>query len=173
MKAVPLMHPSLSNARVTHFQPPTAIMNIERIDHIGIRVTERQRALDFYALLGFEVALEVDFDAVLVLKNAKGIELNLIVNGVDTLGSRNILMDVEQKHPGITHVAFAVEDISACRADLTAKGILITQGPVSFGDGHVSLFFRDPDKNTLELRSRLKPGEEDQIEGLSFYDPKG
>ena len=149
------------------------MISIERIDHIGIRVTERQRALDFYALLGFEVELEVDFDAVIVLKNTQGIELNLIVNGVDTLGSKNILMDVEHKHPGITHVAFAVDDITACKTDLIAKGIVITQGPVSFGDGHVSLFFRDPDKITLELRSRLKSGEEDTIEGLIFYDPKG
>jgi catechol 2,3-dioxygenase-like lactoylglutathione lyase family enzyme len=149
------------------------MITIERIDHIGIRVTERQRALDFYALLGFEVALEVDFDAVIVLKNTQGIELNLIVNGVDSLGSKNILMDVEQKHPGITHVAFGVDDITVCRADLLAKGIVITQGPVSFGDGHVSLFLRDPDKNTLELRSRLKSGQEGTIEGLVFYDPKG
>jgi len=89
------------------------------------------------------------------------------------LGSKNILMDVEHKHPGITPVAFAVEDITACKTDLIANGIVITQGPVSFGDGHVSLFFRDPDKNTLALRSRLKSGEEDTIEGLIFYDPKG
>jgi len=145
---------------------------IDQFDHIGIRITQRQRALDFYALLGFKVALEVDFDAVIVLKNDQGIELNLIVNGVDALDSKNILMDVPEKYPGITHVAFAVKDINACIAHLQTHRIQITQGPVSFGDGHVSIFLRDPDKNTLELRSRLQRGEEASIQGLSFYDPK-
>ncbi len=148
------------------------MIKIDRFDHIGIRITERQRALDFYALLGFEVALEVDFDAVIVLKNAQGVELNLVVNGVDTLGSKNILMDVKEKHPGITHVAFGVSDLQGCLADLKRHGIVITQGPVSFGDGHVSVFLRDPDKNTIELRSRLLAGEDQAFEGLTFYDPK-
>lgn len=148
------------------------MITIERFDHIGIRVTERQRALNFYALLGFEVALEVDFDAVIVMKNQQGVELNLVVNGVDTLGAKNILMDVSDKHPGITHVAFGVKDIRTCISHLREHGIAITQGPVSFGDGHVSIFLRDPDKNTIELRSRLQPGEDQHIEGLSFYDPK-
>jgi len=148
------------------------MISIERFDHIGIRITQRQRALDFYAVLGFTVTLEVDFDAVIVLKNDQGIELNLIVNGVDALDSKNILMDVAQKYPGITHVAFAVKDINACMDHLKEHHIPITQGPVSFGDGHVSIFLRDPDRNTLELRSRLQNGEEASIKGLSFYDPK-
>ncbi len=145
---------------------------IDGFDHIGIRITERSRALEFYATLGFQVALEVDFDAVIVLKNKSGIELNLIVNGVSHQDSKNILMDVPEKHPGITHVAFAVSDIQACIDHLKKNQIKITQGPVSFGDGHVSIFFRDPDKNTIELRSRLNDAEDQGIEGLSFYDPK-
>ena len=148
------------------------MISIDRFDHLGIRVAQRQRALDFYALLGFQVVLEVDFDAVIILKNDQGLELNLIVNGLDTLEAKNILMDVPQKYPGITHVAFGVKDIKACIAHLKAHEIPITQGPVSFGDGHVSIFFRDPDKNTLEIRSRLESAEEQSIEGLSFYDPK-
>jgi hypothetical protein len=43
---------------------------------------------------------------------------------------------------------------------------------VTFGDGHVSLFVRDPDRNTIELRARLDPGAAEKIEGLVFYDPK-
>jgi lactoylglutathione lyase len=148
------------------------MISIGGFDHIGIRITERKKALDFYAILGFEVALEVDFDAVIVLKNKSGIELNLIVNGVDHLGSKNILMDVPEKYPGITHVAFAVSDIKKSIDHLKNHHIKITQGPVSFGDGHVSIFFRDPDKNTIELRSRLNEGEDQSIEGLTFYDPK-
>ena len=144
---------------------------IEKVDHIGIRITDRNRALAFYAALGFRIEHEVDFDAVIIVKNAENVELNLIVNGVDRAGGKNILMDVPDKHPGLTHVAFRVADIKATMAALKENGIRITQGPVTFGDGHVSVFVRDPDRNVIELRARLAEETAEGIEGLVFYDP--
>jgi len=149
------------------------MIRIEQVDHIGIRITDKTRALAFYALLGFKVELEVGFDAVIIIKNAAGVELNLIVNGVDATGGKNILMDVPEKHPGLTHVAFRVADINATIATLKKNDITITQGPVTFGDGHVSVFMRDPDRNTIELRARMPEGDAGKIAGLVFYDPKG
>ena len=151
----------------------SATIDIEQVDHFGIRVTDRARALAFYATLGFKLEHEVDFDAVVIIKNTAGVELNLIVNGVDRTGGKNILMDVPEKHPGFTHVAFRVADIRRTIAVLKEAEIAITQGPVTFGDGHVSVFVRDPDRNTIELRARLDPGAAEKIEGLVFYDPKG
>ena len=146
---------------------------IAAVDHIGIRVTDRVRALGFYAGLGFELIHESTFDAVVILKNDAGVELNLIVNGIDLTGGKNILMDVPEKHPGYTHVAFRVTDMVRTIAALKDMGTAITQGPVTFGDGHVSVFVRDPDRNVIELRARLDPGAAEKIEGLKFYDPKG
>ena len=147
------------------------MIEIEKVDHLGIRITDRARALAFYATLGFRIEHEVEFDAVIIIKNAENVELNLIVNGVDKTGGKNILMDVPDKHPGFTHVAFRVADIKATMATLKEHDIKITQGPVTFGDGHVSVFVRDPDRNVIELRARLAQETAETIEGLVFYDP--
>ena len=147
-------------------------MNISNIDHIGIRITEKNAALDFYKILGFQLEQEVDFDAVIIMKNNSGGEINLINNGKDISDGKNILMDVPEKHPGFTHVAFSVESILHVMEVLEKNNIAISQGPVTFGrDGHVSIFIRDPDRNTIELRGRVE--DESKIPGLTFYDPKG
>ena len=146
------------------------MINIENVDHLGIRVTDAQRALSFYKILGFELHKEVDFDSVIIVKNNHGVEINFIVNGADLTSGKNILMDVPEKHPGYTHVALRVDSIIETLKTLEKNNITPSQGPVTFGnDGHVSVFIRDPDRNVIELRARLE--DESKIPGLEFYDP--
>ena len=146
------------------------MINIEQFDHVGIRITDRERAVKYYEALGFKIEVEVDFDAVIVMKNGNGVEINLVVNGVDLNYGKNILMDVTEKHTGFTHVALRVESIIETLKTLEKENIPISQGPVTFGrDGHVSVFLRDPDRNTLELRGRIE--DEKEIPNLVFYDP--
>jgi lactoylglutathione lyase len=120
------------------------MIQIETFDHLGIRVADKARALAFYEKLGFKLIHESSFDAVAILKNDAGVEINLIVNGVDKTGGKNILMDVPDKHPGYTHVAYRIADIRATIAALKENGIVITQGPVTFGDGHVAVLCAIP-----------------------------
>ena len=121
-------------------------IDISRVDHIGIRVRELARALDFYRVLGFELHWKDANDAVAIIRNARDVEINLIYNANADGGGRNVLMDVAEKYPGYTHVALRVESIRAAIEALRESGIRITQGPVSFGlDGHVSVCVRDPD----------------------------
>jgi lactoylglutathione lyase len=146
-------------------------IDISRVDHIGIRVKDLDRALAFYRVLGFELHWKDATDAVAVIKNARDVELNLVYNARDDAGGKNILMDVGEKYPGYTHVALRVESIKATIAALREHGIRITQGPVSFGrDGHVSVFVRDPDLTVVELRGR----EEDlsALGGVAAYEPE-
>lgn len=134
---------------------PSNTIDISAVDHIGIRVKDLTRAVSFYRALGFELHWKSDSDAVAILKNAHGVEINLIYNANAGDESKNILMDVPEKYPGYTHVALRVTSIKATIETLHQRGIRITQGPVSFGlDGHVSVFVRDPDMNVIELRGR-------------------
>jgi catechol 2,3-dioxygenase-like lactoylglutathione lyase family enzyme len=142
---------------------------ITGVDHIGIRVSDTQRALAFYGALGFDLVLKVEYDAVAILRNAHGVELNLILNANDLNGGRNILMDAPVKYPGYTHVALRVASVAQAMNALARHGIPISQGPVSFGaDGHVSVFVRDPDRNVVELRGRA---EDPAALGAAPYEP--
>ncbi|MEE2746768.1 MAG: VOC family protein [Pseudomonadota bacterium] len=147
-------------------------IKINKVDHIGIRVVDAQTSINFYKHLGFELHKEVDFDSVIILKNENDVEINLIVNGTALKEGQNILMDVAEKYPGYTHLAFNVDSIVNTIEILSKNQIAISQGPVSFGDdGHVSVFLRDPDRNVVELRGRVE--DSGVIEGLVHYDPNG
>ena len=37
-------------------------INIEKVDHIGVRVSDLDRALAFYEVLGFKLARRLSFD---------------------------------------------------------------------------------------------------------------
>jgi lactoylglutathione lyase len=126
-------------------------MSIEAVHHIGIRVTDGQRAAAFYGLLGFRAVYRDPNDPVVVLKTDSGVELNLVINAAPGFDGKNRLMDVPEKVPGITHVALRVASIEAAERLVREAGITITEGPKRLGDG-VSLFFRDPDANVIELR---------------------
>lgn len=143
----------------------TDTITIEKVDHIGIRVRDFERAMRFYNVLGFELRHRVDFDAVAIITNDHGVEINLILNA--KIDEPNILMDVPDKHAGYTHVALRVASIAKTIDALKANGITITQGPVSFGeDGGVSVFVRDPDRNVIELR-----GANENLPGVTRYEP--
>ena len=145
------------------------MIRIQQLDHLGIRVMDAKRANAFYEKLGFTVRHVSDFDAVTIMVNDDGVELNLITNGNDDVGGKNILMDVEKKHPGFTHVALRVASIKDTLAALVAQDITPSQGPVTFGGTGVSIFIRDPDRNVIELRGRDQ--KLDEIPGLKFYEP--
>jgi lactoylglutathione lyase len=127
-----------------------ASAELTAVNHIGIRVKELARSVDFYGRLGFEHVWYSERHRVAGLRNAAGIELNLIVNSDDDNGGKNILMDATSKYPGYTHVSFRVASIEDTVRMLDEKNIRITEGPINLG-GEIAVFVRDPDGSVIEL----------------------
>ena len=133
---------------------PTAVIPIAGLAHIGIRVHDLARSVEFYALLGFtKTAGPIGPEPVAILEHPSGIEINLVLNA-PRADEPNVLMDVPDKHPGITHFALLCPDIVAAGAKLEAAGFPLSGGPVRFGPASQGMFVRDPDRNVIELHQR-------------------
>ena len=134
-------------------EPPSSIA-IAGLAHIGVRVHDLERSVAFYARLGFtKTAGPIGPEPVAILEHPSGLELNLVLNAPKPT-EPNILMDVADKHPGITHFALLCPDIAEAQRMLEAAGIPLSGGPVRFGTGARAIFVRDPDRNVIELHQR-------------------
>lgn len=132
-------------------------MQIQGYDHVGIRVSNRERALAFYAKLGFAADPDFTTERVAEIVATDGTRINLIFNGVAQPGAHNLLLDEEVKFPGYTHAAFVVDRLDALIGWARGEGVEITEGPVDWGR-RTTCFIRDPDGNVLEF-NELKPPE--------------
>ena len=132
----------------------TSPVAVSGLAHIGIRVHDLRRSVDFYEVLGFRLVLgPIGPEPVAILMHPSGVELNLILNAQSASAS-NVLMDVPEKHPGITHIALLCSDIMEAKARLESAGYPLSGGPVQFGPKAQGIFVRDPDRNVIELHQR-------------------
>jgi len=131
-------------------------MQIQGYDHVGIRVSDRERALDFYAKLGFVPDPNFTTDRVAEIVASDGTRINLIFNGVAQPDRRNILLDEPIKLPGYTHAAFVIERLDELVAWAQTEGVPVTEGPVDWGR-RMTCFIRDPDGNVLEFNELKAP----------------
>lgn len=121
--------------------------------HMMIRVLEEQRSVEFYrAAFGLEVADRFDFDGftLVYLRNAEAdFEVELTVNKDRT--------EAYELGDGYGHVAFAVDDLDAEHARISAAG-LRPRDIVEFNrDGALMarfFFVQDPDGYKIELLQR-------------------
>jgi catechol 2,3-dioxygenase-like lactoylglutathione lyase family enzyme len=136
------------------------VLDIQAVNHVGIRVADKGVSIAFYELLGFELLSDVGFEKghPVIMKHASGVVINLLGPATTGLGS-NVLMDVDDKHPGITHVALTVASLDAAKTFLSESDIEIT-GSFSFGEMS-AVFIRDPDRNVIELDAYGLAGDDD------------
>jgi lactoylglutathione lyase len=127
-----------------------SMLDIQALNHVGIRVGDKSRSIAFYESLGFKVEIDTGFDQghPVVMKHPGGIVLNLL-GPANTAPGHNILMDSDDKYSGITHFAVTVASLDAAKQFVTDQSISIT-GSFSFG-GMSAVFIRDPDRNVIEI----------------------
>ena len=124
---------------------------ITGIAHVGIRVNALDRARAFYEFLGFNLVMgPVGPEPVAIMSHPSGIEINFILNASDN-SAQNILMDVNEKYAGYTHMALSVKNVFDVQSAFQKAGITITEGPITFPGGSTSIFVRDPDRNVIEF----------------------
>jgi lactoylglutathione lyase len=127
---------------------------ITGIAHIGIRVHDLERSVAFYAVLGFtKTAGPIGPEPVAILDHPSGVEINLVLNA-PAAAAPNVLMDIDAKHPGITHIALLCADLEGATRRLADAGFPLSGGPIQFTPRARGIFVRDPDGNVLELHQR-------------------
>ena len=143
------------------------MLNIENVNHIGIRIRDKSRSVAFYQLLGFEQTMDAGFEDghPIIMQHPSGVVLNLLGPATSSSAS-NILMDVDEKHPGITHFALTVSSLEQTKLFLSDNGIELT-GSFSFGNMS-AVFIRDPDRNVIELDA-YESNTREELEGYSNH----
>ena len=144
------------------------MLNIESVNHVGIRVKDKARAVSFYENLGFELLSDAGFERghPVIMRHPSGVVINVLGPANSSEGT-NILMDVEEKHPGYTHIALTVSSLDEAKAFMEKNEIEIT-GSFSFGRMS-AIFIRDPDRNVIELDAYSGSESEDLEADPSAY----
>ena len=126
------------------------MMEIQRIEHVGIRVRDLNRSREFYEKLGFEFLVgPVGPEPVAIMEHPSGVNINFILNAAADSPKENILMDVDTKYPGYTHMALEITDYDSAKEQVQKLGIRIS-GEVEY-EGARFFFIRDPDNNVIEF----------------------
>jgi len=87
-------------------------VKLEGLNHVGVRVRDLGRSVEWYGGLGFHLLWQSEPHKVACLRNDEiGVELTLIFNSNDSNGGKNVLMDVEPKYPKFNHLSFRVHSI--------------------------------------------------------------
>ena len=128
-------------------QMTTSAILFQGYDHVGIRVSDAGRALDFYARLGFRIDPDFSSDDVAEIVASDGTRINLIFNGaVEPTTS----CSTSRSNGRAIRMAPSGGSLQSVLDWAAREGVAITEGPVDWGR-RLTCFVRDPDGNVLEF----------------------
>ena len=121
-------------------------MNVERTDFVGVPVTDRDRAIEFY---GSTLGLRRNELAHPEWPEFETGNLTILLNTPEQTGV--------PFSPSNTAIALRVPDVGEAMEELGAKGVrFFNEEPFDSGVCHMA-FFKDPDGNSLILHHRHAP----------------
>lgn len=118
-------------------------MEIKKIDHIGIAVSNLESAKDFYIrALGLEISHEEVLEGMRVAFIPVGeANLELIQSTAD---DGVIAKFIARRGEGVHHVAYEVEDVSLALEELKAQGVKLVDETPRKGAGGKEVAFVHP-----------------------------
>lgn len=123
---------------------------ITGIGHVAYRVTDLQRALDFYCgTLGFTEAFRLDREGepspwIVYIRIAPNQFVELFPNGEGTVAPRGLAA-------GFNHLCLVVDDLHATVEELRSRGVVPTREPQQGMDHNWQAWLQDPEGNAIEL----------------------
>jgi catechol 2,3-dioxygenase-like lactoylglutathione lyase family enzyme len=144
-------------------------VTIERMDHVGVVVEDLAGAVEFFEALGLErgnggsvegqevdriVGLEGVRSDLAFMRTPDGhsqIELTEFKSPGTADGDRAAPANA----PGLRHLCFAVDDLSATLARLQAKGAELVGEVVRYGNSYELCYLRGPEGIIVELAEKI------------------
>lgn len=130
-------------------------MNISHIEHIGIAVSNLEEAIAYYqnvlGLTCYAVEEVKDQKVKTAFFKVGDVKIELL-ESTDPEGP--IGKFIENKGPGVHHVAFAVEEVNGALQDVEAKGVRLIDKTGRKGAEGLNIGFLHP-KSTLGVLTEL------------------
>jgi methylmalonyl-CoA/ethylmalonyl-CoA epimerase len=126
---------------------------IERIDNIGIAVTDFQRSAAWYRKLGF--ACDEEFGDSGSFTSGAAVLYIFQTDSGDPARAR--ALDLVHNAPGIDHISLRVADVDAAHQALLAHGVEIEDPPANQDWGSRTITLIDPDGNRIYFLGPLTP----------------
>jgi lactoylglutathione lyase len=123
---------------------------ITGIGHVAFRITDLERALDFYCgKLGFREAFRLERDGepspwIVYLQLAPGQFIELFPGGDGSVAPRS-------RAAGYNHYCLVVDDLAATLRELRERGLELAGDPIRGTDTNWQFWLQDPDGNAIEL----------------------
>jgi lactoylglutathione lyase len=127
-------------------------MNVQKLLHTRMRVDDLERTIAFYHdVLGLEVVERHDSPrgSRLAFLKAAGSDELIEICSYPAAGPVRVQED-------LVHLAFEVDDLDATMAELSTKGVPITDGPTTTSSGTRFAFIDAPEKYEVELIERKR-----------------
>ena len=125
---------------------------VQRIDNIGICMTDLTRSVTFYERLGFSEAYRNDRG---VMMAAGPVQLFLFQVRRPDPAPVSRELGLFDNPPDIDHISFAVADVDALYVKLCNAGVVFAGPPEDQSWSARMVGLKDPDGNNLYLLQRL------------------